>query len=79
MQLTYQIKAIDMLVTIDSLKVWNSGLWIRKIRKDRTPNQEIQKKGKSGKINFVQRARASQKAAEGRILASNFQKAQLRT
>ena len=44
---------------------------IRKIRKDRIPDQEIQKKGESGKINFVQRgAGASQKAAEGRILAS---------
>ena len=40
MHVTYQIKALDVLVNLDSLKIQNSGIWIRKIRKNRILDRE---------------------------------------
>ena len=62
MHVTYQIKALDVLVNLDSLKFRNMD-----------PENLEKPDSRSGKMYTVQRgAGASQKAAEGRILASIY-------
>ena len=75
--MTTQIKALDVLVNLDSLKIWNPGIWITENPEEpesRSGNPG-KKNRKSGKMHIVQRGvGASQKAAEGRILASDNKK-----